>query len=96
MAEPRDGIKGIARVSAVTTRRKPLARAGSQESTRRRMPRALSSLFADKFATFGAVVLIVVSLSAIPAPVISTIRRQQVDNRTPPLWSSEGSTYIWN
>ncbi len=74
-----------------------LARAG-QRGTRRRMPRALSSLLANKLATFGAIVLIIVSFAALFAPLIAPHDpTQQVlaDNRTPGIWSSEGSsTYI--
>jgi peptide/nickel transport system permease protein len=101
MAEPRDGAAGESKPTAAEQSRQEransLARAG-QRSTRRRMPRALSSLLANKLATFGAIVLILVTFAAIFAPVIAPHDPNQqilVDNRTPGFWSSEGSsTYI--
>jgi hypothetical protein len=98
MAEPRDGAAGSetqpSAESATRGQTNSLARAG-QRGTRRRMPRALSSLFANKLATFGAFVLILVALGAILAPVIAPHDPNQqvlVDNRQPGIWSSEGST----
>jgi peptide/nickel transport system permease protein len=101
MAEPRDGAAESKKSSAAEEGRQDransLARAG-QKSSRRRMPRALSSLFANKLATFGAIVLILVTFAAIFAPVIAPHDPNQqvlVDNRTPGIWSPEGSsTYI--
>jgi peptide/nickel transport system permease protein len=100
MAEPRHGAaepQSTAPSQPVPYRANSLARAGTR-STRKRMPRALSSLFANKLATFGAVVLIFVTFAAIFAPVIAPHDpRQQVlaDNRTPPIMASGGSsTYI--
>lgn len=98
MAEPRDGTAN----SSDSTADQPaaggnvnsLAKAG-QRSTRKRMPRALSSLFANKLATFGAIVLIIVSLGAALAPVIAPHdpREQTLaDSKVPGFWSSEGST----
>jgi peptide/nickel transport system permease protein len=100
MAEPRDGAaesKSSAAEEAREERGNALAGAG-RKSTRKRMPRALSSLFANKLATFGAVVLILVTFAAIFAPVVAPHDPNQqvlVDNRLPGIWSSEGSaTYI--
>jgi peptide/nickel transport system permease protein len=62
------------------------------------MPRALSSLFANKLATFGAIVLIFVVFGAIFADALAPHDpRTQVlaDVRTPPVWAQDGSsTYI--
>ncbi len=98
MAEPRDGAAESKKQSAAELstqeRANKLAQAG-RKSTRKRMPRALSSLFANKLATFGAVVLILVTFAAIFAPVISPhdpTHQVLMDNRMPGFWSSEGST----
>jgi peptide/nickel transport system permease protein len=100
MAEPRDGAaesKSSAADEARYERANALALAG-RKSSKRKMPRALSSLFANKLATFGAIVLIVVSFAAIAAPVIAPhdpTQQTLVDNKLPGIWSSEGSsTYI--
>jgi peptide/nickel transport system permease protein len=96
MAEPRDGAAESK--STITASQgqpggvKTLARAGS---TKRRMPRALSSLLANKLATFGAIVLIFVSFAAIFADVIAPhdpIRQTLADARTPPMLAEGGST----
>jgi peptide/nickel transport system permease protein len=98
MAEPRDGAADEAKRPPAEVAPggsvNSLARAG-QRSTRRRMPRALSSLFANKLATFGAVVMILVTFAAITAPIIAPHDPNQqvlLDNRKPGFWSSEGST----
>jgi peptide/nickel transport system permease protein len=98
MAEPKDGAAESQKRSEAGQSSQQnvnsLAQAG-QRSTRRRMPRALSSLFANKLATFGAVVLILVSFAALFAPIIAPHDpNQQVlaDNRMPGIWSPEGST----
>lgn len=97
MAEPRDGAAESKRSAAEESqfeRANALSRAG-QKSTRKRMPRALSSLFANKLATFGAVVLILVTFGAALAPVIAPHDPNQqvlVDNKLPGFWSSEGSS----
>lgn len=102
MADPKDSAEGSRQRTGATGQQSAdninsLARAG-QRSTRRRMPRALSSLFANKLATFGAIVLIVVSFSALFAPVIAPhdpTQQTLADNKLPGIWSSEGSsTYI--
>lgn len=97
MAEPRNSAAGSTERSAPLEQQQSpnsLARAKS----RRRMPRAFSSLFANKLATFGAFILLVVIASAILAPVISPHdpnAQMLVDNKQPGIWSSEGSsTYI--
>lgn len=99
MSEPRDG----AEQSQLTTPAEPairgqrtnsLARAGAK-STRRRMPRALSSLFANRLATFGAIVLIFVTFAAITAPLIAPhdpTHQDLMANRTPPMMAEGGSS----
>jgi peptide/nickel transport system permease protein len=102
MAEPRDGAaesksKSDAAEQARHERANALVKAG-QKSSRRRMPRALSSLFANKLATFGAIMLILVAFAAIFAPVIAPFdpnEQNLIDNRQPGFWSTESSgSYI--
>lgn len=97
MAEPRNSAAGSTEASAPTEQRQSpnsLARAKS----RRRMPRALSSLFANKLATFGAFILLVVIAGAVLAPLIAPHdpnAQMLVDNKQPGIWSPDGSsTYI--
>lgn len=67
-----------------------LAKAGR----RRRMPHALRSLLANKLATFGMLVLIVMALAAVSAPYLTDHNPRIgriIDNNTPPVWSEGGS-----
>jgi peptide/nickel transport system permease protein len=96
MAEPRDAAAERDRPSpegqASPTR--SLQRVGARGSARR-MPRALSSLFANRLATFGAFVIILVTFAAIAAPLIAPHDPRDgiiVHSRTPPVLAEGGST----
>jgi peptide/nickel transport system permease protein len=96
MAEPRDvSVDPTTSTSdGQASSARTLSRQGTR-STARRMPRALSSLFANRLATFGAVVLILVTLAAIFAPWIAPHDPRDgilVHNRTPPVLAEGGST----
>jgi peptide/nickel transport system permease protein len=97
MAEPRDSAAGTHDPTAEPVPQdspNSLARAG-QKSSRKRMPRALASLFANRLATFGAFILILVVAGALLAPIVAPHdpnAQMLVDNRQPGFWSSEGST----
>lgn len=94
MAEPRDSAAGTTEsVTPAEQQRSPNSLA--QASSRRRMPRALSSLLANRLATFGAVVLILVVSAALLAPFVAPFdpnAQMLVDNRQPGFWSTEGSS----
>jgi peptide/nickel transport system permease protein len=97
MAEPRDSAadqQSSPAAAAQPGRANSLARAGAK-STRKRMPRALSSLLANKLATFGAIVLIFVTFAAVFAPIVAPHDPRHQDlmaNRLPPIGAERGTT----
>jgi peptide/nickel transport system permease protein len=96
MAEPRDVAADSKTTSpeGPTSPTRSLQRVGARGSARR-MPRALSSLFANRLATFGALVIILVTFAAITAPLIAPHDPRDgiiVHSRTPPVLAEGGST----
>lgn len=75
--------------------RQPLADFGREQSTRRRMPKMLRSLFKNKLAVIGIIILIVMVFSAVTAPLLTDHDPRAgrlVESKTPPAWTAEGTS----
>lgn len=80
--------------SELTAGAQPLARFG-QPTKRRRMPRMLASLFRNKLATIGVIILILVTFAAVFAGVLTDHNPEAgliIDSKKPPFWMEGGST----
>ena len=89
-----DREQNVANPAAVVAHQ-PLTELGRGTQTRRRMPRILYSLFQNKLATVGVVILILISFAAIFAPVLTDHDPRAgriLDSRIPPAWSEGGSS----
>lgn len=92
MAERDDNLGTSPETSAAYT---PLTELGRTTSTKRRMPRALSSLFQNKLAVVGTFLLLMMIIAAITAPLLTDHNPRAgrlIDARTPPFWHENGST----
>ena len=72
-----------------------LADFGRERSSKHRMPKALRSLFKNKLAVIGAVILIVMVIAAVTAPFITDHDPRAgriIESKTAPAWSEGGST----
>lgn len=78
----------------IVASRQPLADLGRERSSGCRMPKVLRSLFKNKLAMFGVLILITMAIAAVGAPFVTDHDPRAgriVDNKIPPAWSGEGT-----
>jgi peptide/nickel transport system permease protein len=91
MAERDDSV---ATPAATVANHQPLAELGRTSSSKRRMPRILYSLFQNKLAVIGVLILVMMTFAAITAPFLTDHDPRAgliLDSRTPPAWAEGGS-----
>ncbi|CAN5279917.1 MAG: ABC transporter permease [Chloroflexia bacterium] len=71
-----------------------LADFGRERSSRHRTPKMVRSLFKNKLAVIGVVILFVMIVAAVAAPVLTDHNPRAgriIESKTPPVWSEGGS-----
>ena len=89
-----DREESVATPSMVGTHQ-PLAEFARERSTKHRMPKVLRSLFKNKLAVVGVLILIVIAIAAVVAPFVTDHDPRAgriVASKQPPAWTEEGSS----
>ncbi len=74
--------------------RQSLADFGRDRTTKHRMPKVLRSLFKNKLAVIGVLILFTMVVAAITAPFVTDHDPRAgriIESKTPPAWAEEGS-----
>lgn len=91
MAERDDSVANRPMVAS----RQPLADFERDRTSNQRMPKVVRSLFKNKLAVFGVLILITMVVAALAAPFVTDHDPEAgriVDNKQPPAWSAEGTS----